>query len=50
MAKKPKSVQEIALEFHRNMQKIADKGGLTISVGVGDGPMKVIAEPKKKGK
>lgn len=47
MAKKQKTTRDIALDFQRKMQKLADKGGLTISMSVGDGGYKTIAEPKK---
>lgn len=47
MAKKQKTTKDIALDFRRKMQKLSDKGGYTISMSVGDGEFKTIAEPQK---
>lgn len=50
MAKK-KTLRQISEELKRNMQKIADRDGVTISISsnvVNNGKEIVIAEPKKK--
>lgn len=43
-----KELDDIARKFKKDMQKIADKGDLTISVSVGNGEYHTIAEPKNK--
>jgi hypothetical protein len=49
--KRKKTIEDIAVQFKKNMQKISDKDGVTVSISspsFNNGKEIVIAEPKEK--